>query len=202
MAAHNSNKEEYELVLGNKQILAAFFLIVALFGVFFTLGFFWGRDSALKQVAQLEQQATSETAERSQNIQSSPSLAGEPKAPGGESAKPSKPAEPQLPSPELEQSPPARSESSQEQSAATPARDEIIEPKPGEQYLQVAALDMEAAIKLRDTLRNRGFPAAIAPSPRPELFRVLVGPFKSSGELNRTLADLHRAGFRPIRREY
>ena len=37
---------EYELVLGNRQLLSAFFIIVILFGVFFTMGYVVGRNSA------------------------------------------------------------------------------------------------------------------------------------------------------------
>ena len=36
---------EYELVLGNRQLLSAFFIIVILFGVFFTMGYVVGRNS-------------------------------------------------------------------------------------------------------------------------------------------------------------
>jgi len=37
---------EYELVLGNRQLLSAFFIVVILFGVFFTMGYVVGRNSA------------------------------------------------------------------------------------------------------------------------------------------------------------
>src|SRR5690242_10721564 len=36
---------EYELVLGNRQLLSAFFIVVVLFGVFFTMGYVVGRNS-------------------------------------------------------------------------------------------------------------------------------------------------------------
>jgi hypothetical protein len=42
---------EYELVLGNRQLLSAFFIIVILFGVFFTMGYVVGRNSAPTAVA-------------------------------------------------------------------------------------------------------------------------------------------------------
>src|SRR5229473_2108340 len=37
---------EYELVLGNRQLLSAFFIVVILFGVFFTMGYIVGRNSS------------------------------------------------------------------------------------------------------------------------------------------------------------
>src|ERR1700704_1966248 len=37
---------EYELVLGNRQLLSAFFIVVILFALFFTMGYIVGRNSA------------------------------------------------------------------------------------------------------------------------------------------------------------
>src|SRR5579871_5350415 len=37
---------EHELVLGNKQLLSAFFVVVVLLGVFFTMGYFVGKNTA------------------------------------------------------------------------------------------------------------------------------------------------------------
>src|SRR6266436_1967875 len=44
---------EYELVLGNRQLLSAFFIVVILFGVFFTMGYVVGRNSAPASAASL-----------------------------------------------------------------------------------------------------------------------------------------------------
>src|SRR5258708_7691280 len=37
---------EFELILGNRQLLSVFFVIVILLGVFFTMGYIVGRNSA------------------------------------------------------------------------------------------------------------------------------------------------------------
>ncbi|MCI0364063.1 MAG: hypothetical protein L0219_09300, partial [Phycisphaerales bacterium] len=37
---------EFELVLGNRQLLSGFFIVVILFGVFFTMGYIVGRHSS------------------------------------------------------------------------------------------------------------------------------------------------------------
>src|SRR4051794_12419846 len=42
----NEDTGEFELVLGNKQLLSGFFIVVILFGVFFTMGYIVGRNSA------------------------------------------------------------------------------------------------------------------------------------------------------------
>ncbi|MCC6540266.1 MAG: hypothetical protein IT162_22155, partial [Bryobacterales bacterium] len=42
---HNE-EGEFELVLGNKQLLSVFFLVVLLLGVFFSMGYIVGRNTA------------------------------------------------------------------------------------------------------------------------------------------------------------
>ena len=37
---------EFELVLGNRQLLSVFFIVVVLLGVFFTMGYIVGRNSS------------------------------------------------------------------------------------------------------------------------------------------------------------
>ena len=39
---------EKELVLGNKQLISLFFVVVALCGVFFAMGYMMGRPSAVE----------------------------------------------------------------------------------------------------------------------------------------------------------
>ena len=209
MATQNSEREEYELVLGNKQILAAFFLIVALFGVFFTLGFMVGRNTALERMAR-EQVKPTEARTAPGSTQLAKAKSAEPKRRQEESTRRSLPMPSGPPRPATEQAVASRKTSTATPQArkqsSTPARSEspedVVHPKAGELYLQVAALDLEAARRVRATLRKRGFPVVLAPSPQPELYRVLVGPFNSVEDFNRTRADLHDAGFRPIRRQY
>jgi len=37
---------EFELILGNRQLLSVFFIVVVLLGVFFTMGYIVGRNSS------------------------------------------------------------------------------------------------------------------------------------------------------------
>src|ERR1700691_1565015 len=41
----NNETGEFELVMGNKQLLFGFFVVVVLFGVFFVMGYIVGRNS-------------------------------------------------------------------------------------------------------------------------------------------------------------
>ena len=47
-------------------------------------------------------------------------------------------------------------------------------------------------------LRERGFPAILGESSKQGLYRVLVGPFKTNGELGRTKTELKSKGFESI----
>ena len=41
-----TDEGEFELILGNKQLLSVFFIVVVLLGVFFTMGYIVGRNTA------------------------------------------------------------------------------------------------------------------------------------------------------------
>src|SRR5580693_3041307 len=49
---------EKELVLGNKQLISLFFVVVALCGVFFAMGYMIGRNTSKPATANLENNAT------------------------------------------------------------------------------------------------------------------------------------------------
>ena len=73
---------------------------------------------------------------------------------------------------------------------AEAAGDGLIDPQPGERYLQVSATTAEAARKLVAQLRQDNFLAGIAPGPNDGTVRVLVGPFADQEALERTKAQL------------
>src|SRR5438105_3908310 len=41
-----NDEGEFELVMGNRQLLSGFFIVVMLFGIFFTMGYIVGRNSS------------------------------------------------------------------------------------------------------------------------------------------------------------
>src|SRR2546425_12560483 len=56
-----NDEGEFELVLGNRQLLSGFFIVVILFGIFFTMGYIVGRHSSptpLSAAAASSQDAT------------------------------------------------------------------------------------------------------------------------------------------------
>jgi cell division protein FtsN len=191
---------EYELVLGNRQLLSAFFIIVIMFGVFFTMGYVVGRNSAPPAAASAANTAV--TAQRPE----APAPAPPPQQDAKESVPvESKPAEtrpvetrpvetkPVAP-PEARPAPPARADDSSGGVAA-------VKPGPGNMYLQVAAAAQPQAGVVVDTLKQKGFPALLAQGPNATLFRVMVGPFADAATLGKAKADLENAGFRPLVRK-
>lgn len=191
------NKEEtgeFELVLGNKQLLSGFFVIVILFGVFFTMGYIVGRNSApAANMAPGPQPSPAvrppePLTARSPAVEPPPqSSAPAPQAsegatePGGPVTQPAK--EPEIARP-----------------ADAPSA--LQEPVPGKAYLQVMAVKRPDAEVILKTLKDKGFPAILSPGPD-DLVRVLVGPYEDVASLGRAKAELESAGVgHPIVRRY
>jgi hypothetical protein len=78
----------------------------------------------------------------------------------------------------------------------------VIDPTPGDTYLQVTAVKRPEAELLVEVLARKGFKAALAPAPLPNMFRVLVGPVRTDAEQGKLKTDLEQAGFKPIPRRY
>jgi len=78
----------------------------------------------------------------------------------------------------------------------------MIAPQSGERYIQVSALNQEAARRYVTQLRHANLKPLVAPGPRPELLRVLLGPFADQDALAQTKNDLERAGIKNFVRRY
>jgi cell division protein FtsN len=198
---------EYELVLGNRQLLSAFFIIVILFGVFFTMGYVVGRNSAPASAASLPS-TTVATSPRPEAASPEPQSAAPP--PALEETKERAPVETK---PVVTAEKPPKKEAMQEtaarpapppaKKAAPAARGGVVavNPGPGNMYLQVAAAAQPQAGVVVDTLKQKGFPAMLAQGPNATLFRVMVGPFADAAALGKAKADLESAGFHPLVRK-
>ena len=80
----------------------------------------------------------------------------------------------------------------------------IITPKAGERYIQVGALDLEMTATRRFVarLRNEKLEPHVAPGPKPELMRVLIGPFDNPDALSAKQAQLQAEGIDTFVRQY
>ena len=170
---------EYELILGNRQLLSIFFIVVVLLGAGFTLGYMMGRESATPATASAK--TTESVAEKLpepvidsppssvpapvETVESKPSAAPEPEAPAKQTA-------PQTPY----------------KSGPPPA---------GSSFIQVAAVSKQDAEMQARSLSAKGFPMWIAPNEKnPDLFSVLVGPFQERADMAKAKVALEDLGFR------
>ena len=78
----------------------------------------------------------------------------------------------------------------------------MITPKPGENYIQVGALDHEATRRFVQHLRDENLDPHVAMGPKPELMRVLIGPFDNREALNEKKAQLEAEGMDTFVRQY
>jgi len=200
---------EYELVLGNRQLLSAFFIVVILFGVFFTMGYVVGRNSAPASAASLPSTTVAgsqrpEAASPAPTPQSAapPPAQEETKEPAIVETKPVMSAE-KPPKKDAPQEAAARPAPPPSKKAAAPAHGGLVavNPGPGNMYLQVAAAAQPQAGVVVDTLKQKGFPAMLAQGPNATLFRVMVGPFADAATLGKAKAELESAGFHPLVRK-
>ena len=205
---------EYELVLGNRQLLSAFFIIVILFGVFFTMGYVVGRNSAPAAAASALPPAVAPEAAvpvAPPPVQTATPPAKSPAPPSVKETKEPVPVETKkIAPPKKSEVPPSRTDTPRERPAkqaresgspATSSGVVTVSPGPGTMYLQVAAAAQPQAGVVVDTLKQKGFPALLTHGPNPTLFRVMVGPYADAAALGKAKADLENAGFHPLVRK-
>jgi cell division septation protein DedD len=176
---------EFELVLGNKQLLSLLFIVIILFGVFFTMGYVMGRNSG--PVAASTDRPPAITPAPRQDAPSAMPANTESAAPvSGPSESPVTPAEG------------AAAKPLQVESVAPQQGGFVVtQPQAGQMFVQVSSmLAQPEAELLIDVLGKKGFRAVIAPGPNDGKFRVLVGPLNDTSEASRTKSDVEAAGFK------
>ena len=192
--AGDLENSEFELVLGNKQLLSVFFIVVMLLAVFFTMGYMLGRNSAPLNTSQ--RAADTQIVER----QNAPSAvpASPAATPGKRDSAPveiegAKDTKPSAVASKVQQAPPKPIE--------IPAVTDT-QPLAGQIYLQVLAVAKPEADVLAEVLVKKGFHAFVAPGPNDKVFRVLAGPAKDAPDAAKLKADLEAAGFKPFIKKY
>jgi len=179
----NDETGEFELVLGNRQLLSGFFIVVILFAVFFVMGYFVGRNTAPPaKVADATTPAAGNTTTDTRP---------QPTAPTAPPQQTPPPAAERTPAEEpAAETPPARAPQPKPQPPADA-------PLASGTYLQVMAVRREEAEVVARTLKDKGFSPSFETAPT-GLTRVLVGPYTDQASLGKAKADLENAGFHPI----
>ncbi|HEU0122788.1 MAG TPA: SPOR domain-containing protein [Bryobacteraceae bacterium] len=207
---------EMELVLGNRQLLSVLFILVVLLGVFFTMGYIVGRNNPSEEKVRL-----AAAKQQVANANKLPPVTVDPDS-GTVVSKPT-PAPVEVPAPsgpvtvepsrKEERKKEVKSEEAKKETAKKEDKKKEKEPKKQEepargesagslfqqapvpgQYLQVAAIDRPGATGMAEAYRKQGFPALITPSSSATLFRVVIGPLKSSEAVADTKLRLKKIG--------
>lgn len=200
----NNETGEFELVLGNRQLLSGFFIVVLLFGVAFAMGYIVGRNSAPS--AKLQAEAAAASGPQSPDARPEPASpapaqppavsADQPPQPGADLTSATPPSEvPPQPATQPAQTP-------TQPASAPPALAELpaaADPSPGSFWQVIATANRTSAEALLQSLRDKGFPVTLSPGPN-NLVRVLVGPYTDTQAMGRAKTQLEDAGFHPVRK--
>jgi cell division septation protein DedD len=214
-----NDEGEFELILGNRQLISVFVIVVALLGVFFSMGYIVGRNSSLAGGQEARADKSNDKSNGDKNAADSapdtpssaePADASSPAATASDDAPPSS-TQPEKPSaaPAAAQRAPAPVQEAKPK--PSPAREATPPPQRAPvtgqvavgQYWQVVATSRPDAEIIAEALGKKGFHAVLAPAPKDGVFRVLVGPLVDASAQAQTRTNLEAAGFKnPIMRKY
>ncbi len=218
----STSETETEILLGNRHLLAIFFVLAILLGIAFTGGYMVGRNSSDKKIAPLAA-ATTDPAASTNGGAASPGATTSmethslPPA-GSEQADTSDQTHTLQPPPPLDaaaKDEPPLGAPKEESAAKAPPAPQTAQPKPlqahpkpvnsfsgpqsGQTFLQVAAVGHTEAEALAEVLSKKGFRAHAVPKPgSSEIYRVLIGPMHDTSDLSSTRDSLRNAGFTKI----
>lgn len=171
------------MILGNKQLLSIFFLVVVLFGVFFSLGFMVGKSVGPGQTLAAQPAAP----EPAPPAETRPSPAP---APASETAAPAKPGEAARTEPVVKFEPAPKPAEKAETPTPLVVRDI---------HLQLAAVRVkEDAEALVEALRKKGYAVQLNSQTRDGWHRVIVGPFPTDRAALDMKAKLEKDGYKSI----
>jgi cell division septation protein DedD len=172
---------EYELILGNKQLLGVLFIVIVLLGVFFAMGFLAGRSTtpAVATTAPADGLKTIDPPVQPGQSVADPGQA-EPEqaeAPPPAKAEPPPPVQAEAKLPEVKPTAPPLTL----QGGAETATDTAALPAPAAgSYLQVAATSLKDGQGMLGMLKRNGHAGTLMAVPNQAgLVRVLVGPLAS-----------------------
>jgi septal ring-binding cell division protein DamX len=221
-----SDDGHYELVLGNRQLVSGFFVLVILFAIFLTLGYILGRNSVVvSEPATVAGETTSPAVAApvqpasATGRPSASETAVEPTAVATTTPAPETTTQPAQtpPVPEAKPEPPAAAKPAptatvtpQPAASATTDRSrqilagkvQLITPRKGDVFLQVAAIGRAEAELMAEQLQKRSYRAFLSEVPGKDLFRVLIGPFETAPRLNDTKKKLADEGMPSIVQRY
>jgi cytoskeletal protein RodZ len=213
-----NDEGEFELILGNRQLISVFLIVVVMLGVFFSMGYVVGRNSSpASTTTEARADKTSPDTHPTDSTPSDGSTSAEPTQPAANNpgdlppvetppavTQPEKPAAAApAPKPAPAAKEPKPKPSPARESAPPPERAAVASQVAAGQYWQVVATARPDAEIIAEALAKKGFHAVLAPAPKDGVFRVLVGPLADAPMQAQTRTNLESAGFKnPIMRKY
>jgi cell division protein FtsN len=206
----NNETGEFELVVGNRQLLSGFFIVVLLFAVAFAMGYVVGQNSPKSAKMASDTGSSIAAATGGGDVRPQPAA---PVAPVAASTPPPAQTAPTDATPDATPQPTTQAAQGSPPPAPAPAVDPPAAkpPPPPENpgivpssdlpvgsFWQVIAVKAEVAEAMRQTLKAKGFQVSLTPGSS-NLTRVLVGPYNETAALSRAKSELENAGFRPVR---
>jgi cell division septation protein DedD len=182
------NKEtgEFELVVGNGQIISGFFILALLLAVFFAMGFIVARAKYQQEPA-----ATTTASSTQPELRQQPAAAP-PAAQVPAEAK-NDPHTDDATKPPAEVAPPDRpAETAQEPPPV------VAESMAGTYWQVTATKDPAAARAMLQSMKDMGLPASLSPGPN-DFTRVLVGPYTDTATMAKVKTQLENAGLHPVK---
>jgi cell division septation protein DedD len=187
------NKEtgEFELVVGNGQIISGFFILVLLLAVFFAMGFIVAR-------AKYQQEPATTTASSTPpELRQQPAASQPPVQPPADTRSDSHAddaTKPPVDGPAGSAAPPAAPPA-----AANPEPPPVVAESMQGTYWQVTATkDPAAARAMLQSMKDMGLPASLSPGPN-DFTRVLVGPYSDNATMAKVKTQLENAGLHPVK---
>jgi cell division septation protein DedD len=179
--AVNPAPEEYEIVLGRRQVASVLFLATVILAVTCAIAFLAGKSLSPKSAEAASAvtavsapaarppviEATIEKSDAAPITPLKPAAAPKPIVPAGSD-------EPPI----------------------------FADPKAGATYIQMAAVEKGVAAIFVEGLRRRGFDAIVAPGPTENMYRVLIGPIPDPAAYTRTKEQLDQIGLLTFGRKY
>jgi cell division septation protein DedD len=194
----NNETGEFELVVGNRQLLSAFFIVVLLFAVSFAMGYVVGQNTQRSGKIASDTPSSTLTAPNATDRPQPLSPVASTSAPTTGTTAEQTPTDPNAPPQPTTQPVQTTPPAVEQQPPATPPPAANGGDLPSGNYWQVMAVGQDTAEAMRQTLKDKGFPVVLTAGPN-SLTRVLVGPYADNGTLGKAKSDLEAAGIHPVR---
>jgi cell division septation protein DedD len=168
--------EEFEIVMGRRQIASVLFVATVVLAVFSSVAYLAGKSMAPKIITETPTSIA-------------PAIA-------------TTPVEPQIPMINATIVPLLPPVTTKPATGAGPEAPIFAEPVTGAVYIQMAAVEKGIAAIFAEGLRRHGLQSFVAPGPNETLNRVLIGPLPTPAAFTRAKEELDKIGLITFARRY